>query len=93
MLTIGELNQHYLFTGKVVQRISEAINLKLKTGEVEIFAEEMETLGESKIIPFQIAKDEDCNEALRLEYRFLDMRRKKLHGESNFKIQGYCTSS
>ena len=67
------------FTGKVVQRISEAINLKLKTGEVEIFAEEMETLGESKIIPFQIAKDEDCNEALRLEYRFLDMRRKKLH--------------
>ena len=53
----------------------------------------MQTLGESKIIPFQIAKDEDCNEALRLEYRFLDMREKKLAWESNFKIQGYCTSS
>ena len=67
------------FVGKVVERIPEAINPRLETGDIEIFAEEMETLGESKIIPFQIAKDEDCNEALRLEYRFLDMRRKKLH--------------
>ena len=67
------------FTGEVVERIPEAINPRLVTGEIEIFAKEMKTLGESKIIPFQIAKDEDCNEALRLEYRFLDMRRKKLH--------------
>ena len=67
------------FTGDVVERIPEAINDKLDTGEIEIAADEMNTLGESKIIPFQISKDEECNESLRLEHRFLDMRRKKLH--------------
>ena len=67
------------FTGDVVERIPEAINDKLDTGEIEIAADEMSTLGESKIIPFQISKDEECNESLRLEHRFLDMRRKKLH--------------
>ena len=67
------------FTGKVVERIPEAINPKLDTGDIEVAAEEMQTLGESQVIPFQISKDEECNEALRLEYRFLDMRRKKLH--------------
>ena len=67
------------FTGNVVERIPEAINDKLDTGEIEIAADEMNTLGESKIIPFQISKDEECNESLRLEHRFLDMRRKKLH--------------
>ena len=67
------------FTGKVVARIPEAINPKLKTGEIEVVAEEMELLGESKVIPFQVAKEEECNETLRLEYRFLDLRRKSLH--------------
>ena len=67
------------FKGKVVERIPEAINPKLDTGDIEVAAEEMQTLGESQVIPFQISKDEECNEALRLEYRFLDMRRKKLH--------------
>ncbi len=67
------------FTGKVVARIPEAVNPKLATGDIEIVAEEMEMLGESKVIPFQVAKDEECNEALRLEYRFLDLRRESLH--------------
>jgi len=67
------------FTGKVIARIPEAVNPKLATGEIEVVAEEMETLGESKVIPFQVAKEEDCNETLRLEYRFLDLRRASLH--------------
>jgi aspartyl-tRNA synthetase len=67
------------FTGKTVARIPEAVNPKLKTGEIEVVAEEMELLGESKVIPFQVAKEEECNETLRLEYRFLDLRRKSLH--------------
>jgi len=67
------------FTGKVVDRIAEAVNPKLSTGAIEIVAEEMEMLGESKVIPFQVAKEEDCNETLRLEYRFLDLRRQSLH--------------
>ncbi len=67
------------FVGKVVNRLPEAINPRLATGEIEVVAEEMEILGEAKVIPFQVAKDEECNEALRLEYRFLDLRRQSLH--------------
>jgi aspartyl-tRNA synthetase len=67
------------FTGSVVARIPEAVNPKLATGDIEIVAEEMEMLGESKVIPFQISKEEECNETLRLEYRFLDLRRESLH--------------
>ncbi len=67
------------FTGKVVARFPEAVNPKLATGEIEVVAEEMEILGEAAVLPFQVAKDEECNEALRLEYRFLDLRRQSLH--------------
>jgi aspartyl-tRNA synthetase len=67
------------FVGQVVDRIPEAINPKLDTGDIELVATEMELLGESEVIPFQVSKDEDCNETLRLEYRFLDLRRQSLH--------------
>jgi aspartyl-tRNA synthetase len=67
------------FVGQVVNRIADAVNPKLSTGEIEVVASEMELLGESEVIPFQVAKDEECNEALRLEYRFLDLRRESLH--------------
>ena len=67
------------FTGTVVDRIPDAVNPRLDTGAIELSAEEMVTLGEAKVIPFQVAKDEECNETLRLEHRFLDMRRQKLH--------------
>lgn len=67
------------FTGQVVARIDEAVNPKLITGEIEIAAAEMEVLCEAAVVPFQVNKEEECNEALRLEYRFLDLRRKKLH--------------
>jgi len=67
------------FTGEVVARDDAAVNPKLATGEIEMVAETMEVLGESKVIPFQVNKEEDCNEALRLQYRFLDLRRESLH--------------
>ena len=67
------------FTGQVVDRIPDAINPKLPTGDIEVVAREMETLGESKVLPFQVSKEEECNETLRLEYRFLDLRRESLH--------------
>ncbi len=67
------------FIGKVVARFPEAVNPKLATGEIEVVAEEMEILGEAAVLPFQVAKDEECNEVLRLEYRFLDLRRQSLH--------------
>ncbi|MBO7147617.1 MAG: aspartate--tRNA ligase [Lentisphaeria bacterium] len=67
------------FTGTVVARMPETVNPKLATGEIEVVAEDMEILGEADVLPFQIAKDEQAPEALRLKYRFLDLRKEKLH--------------
>ena len=67
------------FTGKVVSRAEGTVNPKLATGEIELFAEDMEVLGEAEVIPFQIAKDDGAPESLRLKYRFLDLRRERLH--------------
>ena len=67
------------FTGKVVARTPETVNSKLATGEIEVVAEAMDVLGECEVLPFQVAKDDSAPEALRLKYRFLDLRREKLH--------------
>ena len=67
------------FTGKVVARTPETVNPKLATGEIEVAAEAMEILGECEVLPFQVAKDDSAPEALRLKYRFLDLRRERLH--------------
>ena len=67
------------FEGSVVARVPETVNPKLATGEIEVVAEAMEILGECEVLPFQIAKDEQTPEAMRLKYRFLDLRREKLH--------------
>ena len=67
------------FTGGVVARDAAAVNPKLATGEIELVAEEMEVLGGADVIPFQVSKDEECSETLRLKYRFLDLRRESLH--------------
>ena len=64
--------------GKVVVRSSK--NPKMPTGEIEVVAEKIEILGKCKnILPFEINTDQDVREDLRLEYRFLDLRNKKLH--------------
>jgi len=67
------------FDGKVVARSAETVNPKLVTGEIEIQATGMELLGESEVLPFQVAKDDCAPESTRLKYRFLDLRREKLH--------------
>ena len=67
------------FTGNVVARAEGTVNPKLSTGEIEIMAEDMEVLGEAEVLPFQVAKEEQTPEAMRLKYRFLDLRREKLH--------------
>jgi len=73
------------FTGKVVARTPETVNSKLSTGEIEVVAEAMEVLGEADVLPFQVAKDEQTPENLRLKYRFLDLRRDKLHKNILFR--------
>ncbi|MFC9590684.1 aspartate--tRNA ligase [Streptomyces sp. NPDC056944] len=65
--------------GKVVSRGAENVNPELPTGEVEIEALEVEVLGAAKQIPFTINADDGVNEERRLEYRFLDLRRERMH--------------
>ena len=67
------------FDGKVVERSEATVNPKLATGEIEVVATGMEMLGEAEVLPFQVAKDDSAPEAMRLKYRFLDLRKEKLH--------------
>jgi len=66
--------------GKVILRPSSMINPKLKTGEIEIEAFKIEILSESKTPPFEIndEKGSEAGENIRLEYRFIDLRRRKM---------------
>tara|TARA_B100001063_G_scaffold225246_1_gene233907 strand:+ start:2338 stop:4122 length:1785 start_codon:yes stop_codon:yes gene_type:complete len=65
--------------GKVVNRSKETINRDIETGEVEIIIEEYETLGTCKELPMPVFSDQEYSEEIRLKYRFLDLRRKKIH--------------
>lgn len=65
-----------LATGKVIERSSK--NLKIPTGEIEIFVEKLEVLNVSKVPPFTIEDETDGGEELRMRYRYLDLRRNPL---------------
>ncbi|OGF28813.1 aspartate--tRNA ligase [Candidatus Falkowbacteria bacterium RIFOXYC2_FULL_47_12] len=67
-------------SGEVALRPKEMMNEKMPTGEIEIVATQAKTLSESKTPPFQIdeEKQSEANEQLRLQYRFIDLRRPKL---------------
>jgi aspartyl-tRNA synthetase len=64
-------------TGNVLARPDDMVNPKLKTGEIEIGASGLEILNTSKALPFEIdeEKAEEIHENIRLQYRFLDLRR------------------
>jgi len=66
-------------SGNVVERSKETINSDLKTGEVEVNIVSFEILGSCKELPMPIFSDQDYAEDIRLKYRFLDLRRKKIH--------------
>ena len=65
-------------SGKVVERGEKNINKNLPTGEIEILADELLILSEAEVTPFAISDDISVNEALRLKYRYLDLRRPSL---------------
>ncbi len=66
--------------GKVVARPDEMINSKLSTGEVEVEVTKLKILSKAKTPPFDVSgeKSGEANEALRLKYRYLDLRREKV---------------
>ena len=65
--------------GKVVERSKETINPDLKTGEIEANIDSFEILGSCKELPMPVFSDQEYAEEIRLKYRFLDLRRKKIH--------------
>ena len=65
--------------GKVVERSKDTINSELKTGEIEVTIKSFEILGHCKELPMPVFSDQEYSEEIRLKYRFLDLRRKKIH--------------
>ncbi|HXQ40862.1 MAG TPA: aspartate--tRNA ligase [Candidatus Udaeobacter sp.] len=66
-------------TGEVVERTPETVNPKLPTGGIEIRIAEFTLQAAAELLPIQVASDEDAGEDLRLAYRFLDLRRERVH--------------
>ena len=65
--------------GKVVNRSNDTINKDIETGEIEVVINEFEILGTCKELPMPVFSDQEYAEEIRLKYRFLDLRRKKIH--------------
>src|SRR5262249_11841746 len=66
-------------TGKVVNRPAETVNPKLATGTIEIQIGAFLVQSTAELLPLQVNSDEDAGEDIRLRYRFLDLRREKIH--------------
>ena len=66
-------------TGEIVHREAGTVNPKLPTGEVELRVAELIVQSAAEVLPIQVAGDEKFPEDLRLKYRFIDLRRDKLH--------------
>lgn len=65
--------------GTVTLRSEETKNSNLVTGDVEVVVDEITVLSHAAPLPFPVNQDLDCPEDLRLTYRFLDLRREKVH--------------
>ncbi|MDF3034227.1 MAG: aspartyl-tRNA synthetase [Alphaproteobacteria bacterium] len=65
--------------GTVVQRTPETVNIKMATGDIEIQIEALTLQSQAELLPLQVNSNADFPEETRLTYRFLDLRREKLH--------------
>jgi aspartyl-tRNA synthetase len=65
--------------GKAVDRSKETINKEIQTGEIEVAIKNFKVLGTCKELPLPVFSDQEYAEEIRLKYRFLDLRRKKIH--------------
>jgi len=77
--------------GKVLTRSEDTINKTLKTGEIEVQINDFETLSKSEVLPLPVNSDIEYGEEVRLTYRYLDLRRNKLH--SNILLRSKVISS
>jgi aspartyl-tRNA synthetase len=75
--------------GEVARRSEDTVNPKLATGAVEVLAREIRVLAEAKTPPFPIEDEVQASEDLRLKYRYLDLRRPRMH--ANFRLRHQVT--
>ncbi|MFO0011909.1 MAG: aspartate--tRNA ligase [Planctomycetota bacterium] len=73
--------------GRVASRLAKDVNPHLPTGEIEVRASSVEVLSESSELPMPVAGNVDYPEDVRLKYRFLDLRREKLHANMVLRSQ------
>jgi aspartyl-tRNA synthetase len=66
-------------TGRVAARSPETVNPRLDTGEIELVIAELETQSEAEPLPFPVNSEAEYPEDMRLAYRFLDLRRERMH--------------
>ncbi len=78
-------------TGKVVKRSSDTINKDMETGEIELSVESVKIESTADMLPIQVNSDKDFPEDTRLRYRFLDLRREKMH--KNIVLRSHIISS
>ena len=78
-------------TGTVLQRTEETRNPDLPTGEVEVAIEAFDVIAHADPLPLEVNSDRDYGEEIRLKYRFLDLRRDKMH--RNILLRGAVIDS
>jgi len=76
----GELRSEYVIavTGRVKQRDAATVNPNISTGAIELVADELRILNDSKLPPFLPSDTTLANEELRLQYRYIDLRRPEM---------------
>ena len=77
--------------GKVRHRPEGTVNRDLPTGAIEVYIDEIEVLGPAAPLPMPVAEEQEYPEETRLKYRFLDLRREKLH--NNIMLRGAVIDS
>ena len=78
-------------TGKVVLRQGATINAKLATGEIELLASEVVVQSSAEVLPLQVAGAETYSDELRLRYRYIDLRRDRVH--RNMMLRAHVIAS
>ena len=87
LAVVAELKPEFVIAvrGRVRPRPTENLNPDKPTGEIEVVARDLEILNVSKTPPFEIKEEIPTREELRLEYRYLDMRRRKVLHAMEFR--------
>ena len=76
--------------GTVRARLPERVNPNLLTGEIEVLAEQVEVLNPAKTPPLYVNRDQEAGELLRLQYRYLDLRRPRM--QRNIQLRHHVVS-